>query len=56
MFPAWAPIWMVIIFIELEPRRKSRFGVWRVQEDFSVVSDKQEGDENEGKNMGINSI
>ena len=36
MLPTWAPIQVVIIFTEQEPRR-----IWRVQEDFSVVNRRE---------------
>lgn len=33
-------VWMVVIFIERGYRRKSKFGVWRVDEEFSMMNDE----------------
>lgn len=37
-----ASAWMVVTFTERGHRRKSKFGVWRVDEEFSMMNDEQE--------------
>lgn len=43
-------------FTDLGHGRKSRFGVWKIDEKFTVVSDEQERNYNEDNDMEINSI